>query len=114
MTAVFARLAVLAAVVAGAWLVVALLERRSTRRVAPAGTTLVTGPGCSLCDAARAAGRRSGLEWTEIDVRHPTARSLGVRSVPTLVVADRRGRIRIWRSGRSVIAEISRMAGRAA
>lgn len=110
MTDLVVRASILVGGVALAWLAVALAERRRGAGAAPTGVTLVTGPDCRLCDAALQAARRAGLEVTEVDVRHPVARRLGVRSLPTLVVADPGGRIRLRRSGRAAVSEIPRLA----
>lgn len=106
------RLVLVAAVVVLAWSAVAMWERRRpglrNRSGLLPGVTLVTGPGCRLCDAAEAALRRHQVTSRRVTVdRFP---DLGVRAVPTVLVADRRGRLVLRRSGRAAITDAEAVA----
>jgi len=104
------RLIIVGAIVALAWLLVALLERRrggSAARV-PAGLTLVTGDDCRLCPLAVAAAGRTGVRVNLVDVGDvPEQR---IRSLPTALVADGNGMVLARRSGRSVISDMPVLA----
>ncbi len=108
-----ARLAVLGLVVAGAFAVAALLERRPLgRRVSlPAGITVIIGPGCVWCrrllDALRT--RAPQVAVNVVDLAGEGQPELSVRSLPTLLVVDPRGGVRIRRSGRAALDDLDRV-----
>ena len=101
------RLLVLAGVVGGAWLAVAIVERlrgRATTGIGP-GVTLITAAGCALCPAALVALRHHGVAATVHDVS-TAPRSLGtIRALPIALVASSDGEVRMRRAGRSVITD---------
>lgn len=98
------------AVLALAWAVVGLIERRSggpTRGV-PSGLTIVTGANCRLCPLAVAAAGETGVPVTVVDVADLPDR--GIRSLPTALVTDTSGAVLARRSGRSVISDMNALA----
>lgn len=102
---ILGRVFVLAGVIALAWVVVAVVERRkgADRHGFPRGLLIVTTEACRLCEAAVAAITRAGpdVEPTIVDVTE--LEGLHVRSAPTVIVADGRGEIVLRRTGRSAI-----------
>lgn len=105
-----ARLIVVGAIVALAWLVVALVERRRGTPVSsvPSGLTLVTGTDCRLCPLAVDAAGRAGVRVNVVDVADVADQ--GIRSLPTAFVTDRAGMVLARRSGRSVISDMALLA----
>jgi hypothetical protein len=98
------RLLILAAAGALAWLIVDLWERRSVGRsqVVGSGLTLITGPDCRLCPLAVAATDDAGVPVTIVDIGSVDDPS--IKSLPTVLVADRSGVVIASRSGRSAIS----------
>lgn len=100
------RLLVLMGLLVVAFLVVTVLERVRFRRSSPlpSGVTLVTGPNCSLCDAANRALRAAGLQPATVPVA--SVPGLGVRSVPTALVVGTGGELVLRRAGRAILTGI--------
>ena len=110
------RAGVLLAVLAGAFVAVGLFERRNgtegTVRLS-SGLTLISGPGCRLCEPAAEALRRAGAQVSITE--DPALREeLRVRSLPTAIVVDDAGQVVMRRSGRSVITDAGALAQAAA
>lgn len=106
------RLVLLALTLAAAFGGAALFQRRRPRARTglPPGLVLVTGPGCGLCEPARQALLRAGIEPITVDVGE--APDVGVRSLPTLLGVDEEGRV-VWRrSGRAAVAFAAQLGGR--
>jgi hypothetical protein len=105
------RVLILLAITALAWLAVAGWERRPSWRTgtgSAAGLMLVTAEGCRLCGPAITALTQAGVAPTVVDVT--TLADRAIRSVPTAIVTDHRGREVLRRSGRSVITDADRIA----
>ncbi|MEX2653817.1 MAG: hypothetical protein WD532_02185 [Acidimicrobiia bacterium] len=100
------RFLILVVAVGLALAVVVIRERMRPRslRVQP-GITVFTGPDCRLCPPLIAALDAAGAEYRTIDVSVSGLR-VGVRSLPTVVVADARGDIALRRSGRSAVVDV--------
>lgn len=99
------RVLVLVVVICVALTVVAVWERSRPRRlrISP-GITVFTGPDCRLCPSLLAALDAAGAVYRTLDVAaRPMA---GVRSLPTVLVADASGGVALRRSGRSAVADI--------
>lgn len=101
------RLLLVGAVVVLAFAVVALWERRRgrVRSGVPSGLTIATSDACILCDAALGAIASAGPDVAVRVVDATDLAHLRIRSVPTVLVADRRGEIVLRRSGRSAITD---------
>lgn len=101
----------LVAVLAVAWLVVRWWEhRRTVVGALPPGITVVTAPGCTLCDPAVEALRGTGTV-APIRVVDASATPLrGVRSVPTVLAVRADGSIALQRSGASAIRDAASLA----
>lgn len=99
------RILILLAVVAAAWAVIAIAERRrgADRHGLPQGVLIVTTEACRLCEDAVRAISKAGPELTPRIVDATELDTLHIRSAPTVIVADRRGEIVLRRSGRSAI-----------
>lgn len=100
------RLLLLALAVGIVWLAVAAWERRRT--VAGAltpGLTVLTAPGCSLCEPAVEALRGTGTAAPIRVVDVADAGIDGVRSVPTVVAVRGDGTVALQRSGMSAIRD---------
>jgi hypothetical protein len=97
---------ILAALGALAWLAVELWERRAVGRTQVLGTglTVITGPDCRLCPLAVAATDGAGVPVTIVDVA--TVGDASVKSLPTVLVADRTGAVIASRSGRLAITQM--------
>lgn len=108
------RAVILVAVVALAWLGVRWWERRRTVAGSlPPGLTVLTAPGCTLCDPAVEALRRASPE-TSIRVVDVADWSVtGVSSVPTVVAVAADGSIVLQRSGASAIRDAAALAAAA-
>ena len=100
------RLAIVLAVVAGAWAEVRIWERRpvGSPTSLPLGLTLVTGAGCRLCPLAVDAASVAGIPVSIVDISNLA--DPAIRSLPTALVADRHGSIVARRSGRSAISSM--------
>ncbi|HVR32688.1 MAG TPA: hypothetical protein VMS74_08260 [Acidimicrobiia bacterium] len=99
------RVLVLGAVIGVALALVSAWERSRPRRlrVSP-GITVFTGPDCRLCPSLLGALDAAGAVYRTVDV---AARPMpGVRSLPTVLVADAGGVVALRRSGRSAVADI--------
>jgi hypothetical protein len=88
--------------VAAAW----LLERVRPRPGLEPGVTLVTGESCPLCPLAERALSEAGVGHRTV----AASATVGIRSVPTLVVVDESGTVVVRRSGRAVIADAGKVA----
>ena len=102
---------VLVLVVAAIWLAVRWWERRRTvdGGLLP-GLTVLTAPGCTLCDPAVEALRGTG---TAAPIRVVDAAGSGIdgiRSVPTVVAVRGDGTIALQRSGTSAIRDAGALA----
>lgn len=104
------RLLLLAAVLAAAWIAVAVAERRrgSSNVGVAEGLTIVTGEDCRLCPQALAAAEAAGITPRVVDVADVPGH--GIRSLPTAFVTDATGTVLVRRSGRSVIADMGVLA----
>lgn len=109
------RLALLAVLGSGAWLVAGWTQRRRIRgRLAlPAGITLITGPGCSMCIPVERALVRAGARPVVTDVAELMIPGLTVRSLPTVLVVDEAGTVVMRRSGRAALNDAALLAGTA-
>ncbi|MEX1004282.1 MAG: hypothetical protein WD990_08555 [Acidimicrobiia bacterium] len=108
------RLVILLAVVGLALALVWAWERTKPRRARiDPGITVITGPDCRLCPALILALDVAGVEYRRVDVSVEAAPA-GVRSLPTILVADSAGAVAIRRSGRSAIADLDTVLGMAA
>lgn len=100
------RLLLLAVATAVALVAVRLLERmRPSATVdAPSGVTVVTGPDCRLCETVLSLLDARGIRYRST----PASSSPwpGVRSVPTVLVADGGGSVLLRRSGRSAVTDV--------
>lgn len=105
-----ARALALIALLALAWVVVGLIERRRGGGPSgiPSGLTIVTGANCRLCPVAVAAAGETGVPVTVVDVGDLAGH--GIRSLPTALVTDVSGAVLARRSGRSVISDMSTLA----
>jgi hypothetical protein len=105
------RLAILVAVVALAWLAFRWWERRRTigSPLAP-GLTVLTAPGCALCDPAVAALESTGTGAPIRVVDVTEAGVDGVRSVPTVVAVRSDGTVAMQRSGTAAIRDAAVLA----
>ena len=100
------RLLILLAVVGIALAAVWIRERTTPRRATvDPGITVVTGPDCRLCPALILALDVAGVEYRRVDVATESPPT-GVRSLPTILVADTAGALAIRRSGRSAMADL--------
>jgi hypothetical protein len=100
------RLLILALVVAVALLVLHVRERRRPRNVRmQSGINVLTGPDCRLCDPLLAALDDAGADYRLWDVTHEHL-PLTVRSLPTVLVADRHGDVVLRRAGRAAIVDL--------
>lgn len=101
---------VVVAVLAAAWGVVWLWERRRGR--APSdlepGLLLVTAAGCALCRSALASLNSAGRPFRVVDAGQ--VRDLGVRSVPALFLVDSNGAVVARRSGRAAVMSPAELA----
>ena len=95
-----------------AWLAVGWWERRKgiqVKGVSP-GVTMFTTDDCRICPLALETLADAGVPVTIRSALDPLAEALAVRSVPTLVVADREGYVTLRRSGRAVITDVRSIA----
>lgn len=102
---------VLVLVVAAAWLALRWWERRRTivGALAP-GLTVLTAPGCTLCDPAVEALRGTGTSAPIMVVDVAASGVDGIRSVPTVVAVRGDGTIALQRSGVSAIRDAGVLA----
>lgn len=114
MAAMGLRIGLLALVAGGAWLLVMLWQRRPAggHSGLPAGVTLVTGPGCSLCEPAELALRRAGVEPRLAGVDGLELSGAPIRSLPTALLVDHAGTVVMRRSGRAAVADAEALADR--
>jgi hypothetical protein len=100
------RLIILALVLVAAFIVVRVVPRTRPRGTAVGpGITVVTGPDCHLCDSVVAALDAAGAPYllaTTSDIA-----GLTVRSLPTVLVADRFGEVLLRRSGRAAVIDMA-------
>lgn len=104
------RLLLLGLVTGVSFTLVSWLQRRPVSGesgFAP-GVTVFTGPGCALCGPVVHALGRVGVEPLLVDVTVQPAP--GIRSLPTVVVADATGRVQLRRSGRAALDDVPRIA----
>lgn len=108
------RIVVLALVAGGASLLVALWQRRPLPGYdgLPAGVTLVTGPGCSLCGPVERALIQAGIEPRVAEVGALELSGTPIRSLPTALLVDRQGSVVMRRSGRPALDDAGAMAER--
>jgi hypothetical protein len=100
------RLLILLAVIGVALAIVWAWERMRPRRARiDPGITVVTGPDCRLCPGLILALDVAGVEYRRVDVAMASPPA-GVRSLPTILVADDNGIVAIRRSGRSAMADL--------
>jgi len=101
------RLLVLVLVLAAAYGVVRVGERRRGRgvvKLAP-GLVLVTAPGCALCPSALRALQSAGGDPRVIEAADMPPSAGRVTSVPVAMVIGTAGEVLLRRSGRSVITD---------
>lgn len=109
--AAMTRLLVLVAVMAFAWLVIRWWQRRRTiASPLNPGLTVLTAPGCALCEPAVAALERTGTRAPIRVVDVTESMVTGVRSVPTVVAVRRDGTVAMQRSGSSAIRDAAQLA----
>jgi len=106
------RASVLVLVGGGAFLLVALWQRRPgpAQMPLPAGITLVTGPGCTLCGPVERALRRAGVDPTVAEVGSLDLPGPQIRSLPVAFVIDDRGEVVMRRSGRAALEDAAALA----
>lgn len=99
------RLLVLSVVLGLALGWVAWRQRRSPAgvKVRP-GITVFTGPDCRMCPGVLASLDTAGARFYLVDVSREHAP--GIRSLPTVVVADARGDAVLRRSGRAAVTDL--------
>ena len=110
------RLLILVALIGGAYLTVAFGERRTRPMHAGlnAGSTIVTGPHCRLCDPAVSTLQNLGATPRVLDISDAPA-SLGpIRGLPVAILTDHAGQVIMRRSGRSIITDAEKLADAAA
>jgi hypothetical protein len=109
------RAGILVAVMGGAFAAAALTSRRNPAVAAmplQQGLTLISGPGCRLCEPAVQALQRAGA--SVVVTEDPEIRDqLGVRALPTAFVVDANGAVIMRRSGRTVISDAAALAAAA-
>lgn len=105
------RLVILVAVVALVWSAFRWWERRRTvgSSLAP-GLTVLTAPGCRLCDPAVAALESTGTSAPIRVVDVAESGVEGVRSVPTVVAVGSDGAVVMQRSGTAAIRDAAALA----
>lgn len=109
------RAGILIVVMGGAFAAVALTARRNPSGTAPSlapGLTLISGPGCRLCEPAVQALRRAGAR-VEVTEDPELREALSVRALPTALVVDADGEVIMRRSGRAVISDAGALAAAA-
>jgi hypothetical protein len=109
------RAGILIVVMGGAFAAVALTSRRNpgvAKMVLAPGLTLVSGPGCRLCEPAVQALRRAGAR-VEVTEDAELRDSLSVRALPTAFVVAADGEVIMRRSGRAVISDAAALAAAA-
>lgn len=106
------RMVILAAVLMCAWLLVGRWERRRGSQVEGVnpGVTMFTTDDCRICPLAIESLSDAGVPVQVMSATHPLAEALSVRSVPTVVVADRAGQVTFRRSGWSVVTDARSIA----
>jgi hypothetical protein len=110
------RLLIVLVVLAGAFAVVAVGERR---RGAPRlsglgpGVTVITGPGCRLCAPTVSALLQRGVAATVLDVDELPSSIGPIRSLPTVYVVAEGGAVIMRRSGRSALVDAAAIAAAA-
>lgn len=109
------RATLLVLVGGGALLLVALWQRRRgpARMPLPAGITLVTGPGCTLCGPVERALQRAGVNPTVAEVGALDLPGPQIRSLPVAFVVDDRGEVVMRRAGRAALEDAAALAARA-
>ena len=101
------RLLVFAAVLVAAWVIVRVVESRRGGQpdgLRPGVTMFVT-DNCRICPQAAEALASAGIVIMVEPATGPLAEDLSVRSVPTVVVVDGAGQVRLRRTGRSVVTD---------
>lgn len=68
------------------------------------GITVFTGPDCRMCPGLLASLDRAGASYHLVDVSRE--HTPGVRSLPTVVVADASGDLALRRSGRAAVTDL--------
>lgn len=113
---VLIRIGLLVLVIAGAYLAVAVWERRPASRVGELepGVYVITGPECRLCGPVEEALRRAGLQPVVAEVGEVSLPGAPVRSLPVVLVVDEGGMIQLRRSGRAALDDVAMVAERAA
>lgn len=108
------RVALLVGALAAAWLAVAAWERRrgAPRPAFRAGLTVITGPGCRLCEPVVRELRRCGAEPWVVDVAELPPGALGASSLPVAVVVDGAGDVVLRRAGRAALDDAGALASR--
>ena len=114
MPALGLRIVLLVLVGGGAWLIVVLWQRRPAGALSglPAGVTLITGPGCSLCEPAQRALRRAGIEPRLAEAGALEVSGTPIRSLPTALLVDQTGAVVMRRSGRAAVTDAEALAVR--
>lgn len=106
------RLALLALVGGGAWLLVRLWERRGGPAFLPlaAGLTLVTGPGCGLCGPVERALVLAGVKPMIAEVGTIDLPGSPIQSLPIAIVVDSNGIVVMRRSGKAALEDAKQLA----
>lgn len=113
---VLVRILVVAAALVAASAAVRMWERRrgSAGIVAP-GTTLIVTPTCLICPETIQALETAdpSLELRILDATVDDVSAYAAKAAPTVVVADRRGQVRLRRTGRSTVADAAEIVATA-
>ena len=110
------RLLLVAARAVVAWLIVRWWERRLGRgSVVTPGLTVIVTPTCLICPDTIAALHQADpeLDMRILDATVDDVSAYGVRSAPTVVVADRSGTIRLRRTGRASVTDAEQIVAAA-
>jgi hypothetical protein len=106
------RITLLGLLAGGSLALVSWWQRRplpESGRFAP-GVTVFTGPDCRLCGPLVHALGRVGVEPQIVDIAD-AAPPPGIRSLPTVLVADAAGEVVLRRSGRAALEDVVTIAG---
>ncbi len=107
------RMGLLMLVTGVAWMAVGGWQRRSAAAapVMRPGLTVITGPGCHLCEPVVRELRRVGADPWVVDVAELPPGTAGASSLPVAVVVDGDGKVVLRRAGRAALEDAAALAG---